>query len=626
MQAGIIATVCILWFVSLANNGIATVGDSQNAYFDDKGFHPASLWSSSIVWTTVPAWILSAYSAFWSAMLEVLTDAHRTLGLYRTEQKHLPGSVAFRKAITGFLRQLPFFRGKFQPVRLPAGAKPESTTARMTIMLDYGNWPVLNAAKAIYYGHGLLGLCMLLRAALWAAGGLSAAVFSIATVPFHTPANLSANLFYDEYLGYYSGKGYNLTSALTAMDIVSATLVNNGADYPWTTDTRSFLPFNLDPHLGPGNYTADTETYWATVSCNVVGVEDLERIGAIEVVRDAEDGSVNVYLSYSYAGCDVTKSLAVTNVTLQYAKTFAVRDCSMAAGYLRLGMISGFYNGSDNYQLSNLTVITCQPLFYRGNVSLTVTLGDNSTEAQVLGFEEKGVEQTWPFFMSSWLEDTPLYSVLDPNTFLDLDTFSRLVITHASSNRTVDTGPLPPLKLLDSFGSVFQAYYANFVTLQAYYAVDEMRTVQGTLSRNVLRLFVVSRAEWAVVGIMSFAMLVTIVLTYQMHRNRHILAKHMEPILGDALLFRRNDGLEGYLTKLAQSAEDRAQQTSVDPRTIDLVEYAREAKDEHKEALSSWVVWMDGDKFCIKKQADAWQNGNGIPLNSIGTAGATSQP
>ena len=608
IQAAIIITVGILWRRSRVHKGIATVRDSQQTYFDAHGLHPPSLWSSSIVWTTVPAWVISAYSAFWSAMLEMLIEVHRTLGLYKSELIPLPGSKFSKRAMGDSLGKLSFFRNRFQSVLCPSdtGERREAETAKRTIMLDYGSIPIVSSLKAMHYGHIILGLCMLLRAALWAAGGLSAAVFSVAAVPFQTSIALSSELFFDEYLGYNEGKGPNTSSSLTAMDVVSATLVNDGADYPWTTDTHSFLPFKTEPHLESGNYTADTESYWADMDCNIATLEDLLSINAIDLnYADEEDESAEVYLHYSYKDCDVLKYMAISNRSTQYGRSYAVTGCSLAAGQARFGMISGIFNTSEEYWLSNLTVITCQPLFYKSNVSVTVSLSNDSSMAQVLNFTETGQEPAWPFFVRRWLGDTPYYNVLDPSTVRDLDTFSRLVISHVSRDRTLDTS-LPPAQLLDSFTTIFRAYYATFVTLQAYYPAVEPHAIQGTVSKEVSRLFVVDGPAWAVIGIMIVAFLVTVVLTCHMYRNQTTLLKHAEPMLGDALLFHKNRDMGHYLDELKETAGNES-----NAEKIDLVEYAR------KKELSNWVVWMEGDVFHIRQQGQGSANGNGTVMNNL---------
>lgn len=541
-------------------------------------------------------------------MLEVLIQVHRTLGLYKADLIPFPGSVLVKRAIQKSLGKLPLLCRKLQPALRPSDddAKVEATTAKRTIMLDYGSLPVINSFKALCYGHILLSFCMLLRAALWAAGGLSAAIFSVADVPFQTPVSLSSELYFDEFLGYYNGKGTNVSSALTAMEIVTATLVNDGLDYPWTTDTHSFLPFKKETHLGPGDYTADTEAHWGTVSCNVATQEDLEKISAVDLdYVDKEEMSAQVRLHFSYGGCDVIKTLTVSNQTIQYGRSWAVTDCSLSEGRARIGMISGTFNSSQKYWLSNLVVITCQPLFYKSNVSLTVALSNDSTTARVVHFTETSRESVWPNFVRGWLGDTPYYIVIDPSIYLSVDTFSRLVISHVSKNRTLDTD-LPPAQVLRSFGEVFEAYYASFVTLQAYYPADRIQIVQGTVSKEVSRLFIVDGPAWAVIGIMMFTFLVTVILTYHLHRNQETLKKHMEPMLGDAILFQGNAGMAAYLETLRRTADSEP-----DAETIDLVRYAR------KEDLSNWVVWMDRDVLRIKKPSQGSANGNGIALNDM---------
>ncbi|KAK0705683.1 hypothetical protein B0H67DRAFT_594740 [Lasiosphaeris hirsuta] len=629
-QAAIIVTIYALSDKSRREKGIATVGDSQGPSFDSAGFHPAPILSSSVVWTTVPAWILSAYSALWSAMLDDLREVHATLELRKWEQKRLPGADAWQRfrrtlGLKKIIVPLPrawrwWLQTRTPP--LPAAAPERCSTAKHTLLLDYGEWPVLNGLGAISSGHTLLGLCLILRAALWTAGGLSAAIFSVTEVPFEESIELYGAKFFDEYLGYDAGKGIGGSPMTPALDMVSATVVRSGANYPWTTDTHSFLPlFPASDMAGPGNYSFETEAYWATVECLASTEADLVAVGGAKLVVDGVDerNSAQLQLGYSQGGCSVNKWFTIDNGTQLYGRSWSV-ECSQTRGRARLGMVTGSYSPTERFHLANLTVITCAPLVYRSRVALHVSMAaDAATTAQVLDFTETSRHEFWPAFGDRWLHDIPLYSVSAPYNPADMDTFSRLIVQHASGEPRLEVIS-GSQQLRESFRTIFQALFANYATLQAIQDAPRREPASGTLTREQTRLLVVDSAAFAVLGIVAAAFATTLVLALHLHRNRSLLAQHLELMLGDALLFRQSPargGLDGYLDALdRKAAGSPAVQTSRGGlQGVDLVQYAK--RDEQ---LRSWAVWIDA-AGALRMEAPPIRGGGGggsaIPLHPL---------
>ncbi|KAF5567601.1 hypothetical protein FPHYL_3224 [Fusarium phyllophilum] len=515
-QAIIITTISVLWHISNTNNGLATVGDNPDPSFDSKGFHPPPILSSSIVWATVPAWIVSAYSALWSAMLDSLKKVYLLLELEREHQRPLPG-VELLEKICGKL----FHRQSPQSQSTP---QMKGSTLKKTLLLDYGEWPVINGFRAMRAGHVLLGICLLLRAALWTAGGLTAAIFATTLVPSETPATLYSIKGFDEYLGWDEGKGTGNSSVTPAFDIVSATVLRSGDNYPWTTDTHSFLPFVLVSKDFLGNYTFDTEAYSANLDCTIATEDDLVKIGGVSLDLEEDDDldSAQIRFGFKHEGCDVNKWFTLTNNTLQYARTWST-DCGLRSGRARFGMFSGVYNASEKFHLSNITVVTCQPLIYKSNVTLEMSFLNDTATPKVINFSETSKQPLWPFFVSRWLRDIPRYSLFDPTIYNDMDTFSRLVISHASGEAILDTLP-DKQKITVSFNVIFAALFSNFVTLEGYSSAQR-REVVGTMSRLRLRLFVVKSAALATVVILAVTFITTIILAIHLHRNRHITTR-----------------------------------------------------------------------------------------------------
>ncbi|KAF5668765.1 hypothetical protein FDENT_11694 [Fusarium denticulatum] len=539
-QAVIITTISILWHISNTNNGLVTVGDNPDPSFDSQGFHPPPILSSSIVWATVPAWIMSAYSSLWSAMLDSLKKVYLLLELEKEHQKHLPGAKLF----TQFWER----RLRHRSAQSQSTPRTRGSTIEKTLLLDYGQWPVINGFRAMRAGHVLLGICLLLRAALWTAGGLTAAIFATTLVPSETIATLYSTKGFDEYLGWDEDKGTGNSSSTPAFDLVSATVLRSGDNYPWTTDTHSFLPFVPVSKDFRGNYTFDTEAYSANLDCTVATEDDLVKIGGISLdLEEGDDlGSAQIRFGFKDGGCDVNKWFTLTNNTLQYARTWST-GCGLRSGRARFGMFSGIYNATERFHLSNLTVVACKPLIYKSNVTLEMSFLNDTATPKVIKFSETNKEQFWPFFISRWLRDIPRYSLFDPTIYNDMDTFSRLVIGHASGEATLDTLP-DKQKIANSFIVIFAALFSNFVTLEGYSSAQR-REIAGTMSRLRLRLFVVKSAAIATVVILAVTFVTTVILALHLHRNRHITSLYMDLLLGTAILLRNggSSGLDSYL-------------------------------------------------------------------------------
>ncbi|KAL5594834.1 hypothetical protein FOVSG1_008523 [Fusarium oxysporum f. sp. vasinfectum] len=511
-------------------------------------------------------------------MLDSLKKVYLLLELEKENQKHLPCV----QILARFWERV----SHHQSTQSQSTPQTKHSTIGKTLLLDYGEWPVINGIRAVLVGHVLLGFCLLLRAALWTAGGLTAAVFATTLVPSETPATLYSTQYFDEYLGWDEGRGASNSSITPAFDIVSATVLRSGDDYPWTTETHSFLPFVPVHKNAPGNYTFKTEAYSSIVNCTIATEDDLVKIGGISL--DLEEGdeldSAQLRFGFQSDGCSVSKWFTITNNTLQYARTWSA-DCGLSSGRARFGMFSGVFNATERFRLSNLTVITCQPLVYKSSVTLEMSFRNNTANPKVIRFSETSKQQIWPFFLFNWLRIIPRYSVFDPTVYNDMDTFSRLVIGLASREPTLNTLP-EKQQIANSFGIVFTALFSNFVTLQGYSNAPK-REIISTLSRLKLRLFVVKSAALAIVVILATTFITTVILAISLHRNRHIISPYMDLLLGTAVLLRNGNssGLESFLDDLVNSGNT----LSPGLNRIDIVKLAKRRPD-----LKDYIVWAEG--------------------------------
>jgi hypothetical protein len=156
-----------------------------------------------------------------------------------------------------------------------------------------------------------------------------------------------------------------------------------------------------------------------------------------------------------------------------------------------------------------------------------------------------------------------------------MDTFSRLVIGHASGKPILDNLPERD-QIATSLSTVFAALFSNFATLQAYSSAPTKK-ILGTVSRLERRLLVVGAASVAIVAIIIATLVTTIVLAAHLYRQRHILERYLDLILGTALLVRdaSNSGLEIYVKDLISRAGRKAGGLE----NVNLVEFAKQESD-----------------------------------------------
>jgi len=605
-QMCIIVAICVLWRKSVVEFGFADVTDYEfSASFDATGFHPAKALGSSFWWTTVPSWILGIYTAFWSAMLDELQECHTTLELHKSELKPLPWSNYLTRIF-----------GRKSSTKLEK-ENPDVSTTRKTLLLEYGHFPFVNAITAFRYGHTLLGLCMLLRAAFWGAGGAAASMFSVASVPFESSTRLVVDKVFDQYASVPYGQGQTLRSSALAFDIVSATIVNDGAPYPWTTPQYSFLPFRTREADASGTYTAHTDAYFSTLeNCMTATQDDLVRDNALQIKRltgDA-DGYAMLSVSFTQQGCYVTKPVLISALVQQYLISWSETTCANSTRNrsTRMGLISGIYNATAPYLTSNLQLISCTPNIYHYNVSATVSFSSSSNKtasnlAQVLAVREESHDAIWPSFARRWIGDIPIYATKDPTSLMSLDNFSKLVLFHTRKGTNISTTDIAapdPETLLASFQTIYQAFFANWAQQSVYYPSGANDTIEGTLTRVRTRLFVVAGAAAAVLSIAILGFLTSLVLALYLFLNRGTLKKHLKLLLGHALLIHNSRDVDSYI----QALEKAAGQEPGSADDVDLVEYAKQQKD-----LGRWTCEMNRREIMLIGRPQTSPGGDPLP-------------
>ena len=489
-------------------------------------------------------------------------------------------------------------------------------TVKQTLLLEYKHIvPFVDSIKAVRNRHYLLAACMTVKTAIWAAAGLSAAVFSVANVPVVASAEYTTSVFFNDV----KGGDRTVYSTKPALDMVASNLLFNGSLFAWTTKTHSFLPFHLTfedrGRSGPINISATTEAYSATLDCALYQDDHFLRQGLLTM----ETVSAGTSLRYSLVdrGCNVTsKYLLRKNVSV--SKSWAMANCPTAAGKVRYGLLKGDYDSTSPFLLANFTFLSCIPKFWKENRLVTVRSG-----LQPPGEVVEDVEATpgngtgsrteiTPYFGNSWVTNLPQYSIVESVHLFDGDSLGYIVyglmrlLSTDQHNGTLDA---------QSFQTAFRAVYASFVSSASVYQPAEPAVHhQGSTSVQQNRLFVVKGPTIAVLTIVMIASAVSMVLTFWLQEHRSDLEKHLDRIFGHALLFHGSTDISAFIDDVKRSASldsqsansstasGKAQSNSSPPAPgarprpsqgnngLDLVEYADRTK-----ALNERKCWI-GDK------------------------------
>ncbi|KAK3374506.1 hypothetical protein B0T24DRAFT_720983 [Lasiosphaeria ovina] len=574
-QVIILVTLGTLWRVSVVHQGIMQVSEVPDSFFVQGKLQPAPFVDSNLLWTTLPTWIMSLYGAFWGALLEELKSCQVTVDLHSEKQ----------------------------------GVR----TVKQTLLLEYKHIiPFADSMKAVRNRHYLLAACMTVKIAIWAAAGLSAAVFSVANIPVVANAEITTSVFFDDV----NGGDRTVYSTKPALDMVASNLLNNGSLFAWTTRNHSFLPFNLAfedrSRNGPINITATTEAYSATLDCMLYQGDDFLRLGLLTM----ENVTAGTSLRYNLVdrGCNVTSDYLLRK-DVSVSKSWVIATCPTAAGKVRYGLLKGDYDSTSPFLLTNFTFLSCIPKFWKENRLVTVRSGlqspgevvDDVEAAPGTGTGER--TPITPFFGSSWVTNLPQYVIVESVHLFDGDSLGYIVyglrrlLSTGQHNGTIDE---------QSFQTAFSAVYASFVSTSSVYKPAEPAVRQGSTSVQQNRLFVVKGPTIAVLTIVAFASAVSMVLTGWVQKHGSILKKNLGRIFGHALLLHGSTDISAFIDDVKRSASldsqlansstasRKANSNSNPPAPgarpsqgdddIDLVEYADRTK-----ALNERKCWI-GDK------------------------------
>ncbi|KAM7197440.1 hypothetical protein V8F20_006585 [Naviculisporaceae sp. PSN 640] len=633
LQVAIMSTIAGLWADSRRNYGIASVLPTPTSPFEG-GSSGVLLWTYSLLWTALPAFLMARYTEVFASTLTALKSVQIILEMCRP-------SPQLRETVCTKCNQVHQWRWKWVPLplvlkyrhlaKLPR--RPKANPGE-TILLDYDSIaysiPIWNSWRSYKNHHYLLSLCMFVKFLLTLTGGLAAAILAVAnvglesTVPLRRPADLD---------GWALSLSSTSASLRPATDVVSAT-VNNGADLiPWTTATHAFRPFYYDTQGNSDrsryNLTGFTSGYSATLDCKLLDPVALSAANGITMKgKVGQDGQVTV--TFTDRGCNVRKFVDVLDVAKNYFKTWSETTCEGDSGRYRYGFIAGVSSTTSPIGLDNFTIASCVPTFWNSSTLVTVTgpsnavnlKKGNSVSAMTLVSSEKFELDA----ARSFIENMPLYAVADPDEQLHMDTLGRL--TYDNAVQSNPNSPLNPGTVIPSFEVIFGAVFVAMSALFAFH--DDTSTsgdLGGILSTPQNRLFVVWQPALAVLIIMAIALLVVLYIAFVwVPKSKETLLENQELVdgvlLGYAMVASQSEDLRRYIDVVRQEAleEEVARRGGAPPtgaspaagwwktagedseekvlEEVDLVEFAR----KRRELNEQWECALEGGKIRLRRR------------------------
>ena len=569
----ILVIITTLWVLTTRYNGFVDVPDTPaSIVVGSTDRRERLLWIYSLLWTFIPAFIVTMCGNLFGVALQALKDTQPMIELRRQ------GSASGRHPsiygrIAGCLS--PFWKTSTLP------RTNETAKADHTILLDYSrDWfPFVDSYHAFGNKHYLSSACTVVKWFFAAIGPLAAAIISVGNVSLTKGIEVTTSTYFNAYK--------NESSTRLAFDSASAVLLNNAIPRPWSTELYSVTPFSAQSDV-PGNLTADADTFSGTLDCASIDIDSL--ISAGNITRDYQNDTTFTFVDRE---CTASPIINVTPIPPQYAVT-NYQACSYASQEMRFILITGNYDPTSEYLLSNASVISCVPYFLNLTSRVSVLVGANGfeTTGHILNVVPNLVTATrwWPSFVHKWMSDIPNLWVNDPDQPFDADNFGYITYQYAmNSNGTIN--------LAQAMNHTFSVLFASFATLSTYDALPESITSTGMLSRPVNRLFVVFLPAIIVTVVVALSFLVTIWIAVHAYRCRETLKEHTDLILGHAVLLKENGGVNDYIDAVRADLRTQAEKAAEAVRDKQARKAGKDASPESPEstALRAEHLLLHGD-------------------------------
>lgn len=492
LEVGIISTIIVLLNISNKRSGFVGLTDPPRFLLGDPLLAKA-IWGG-FLYTALPTFLMTCYNTLRDGTLTAVLDRQPFVELAKT------------------------------------GGRPQ-----VTIMLEYskvGWWK--RGYKALRNGHYVIAACAIV-------GNIYTLVTIPVTAYLFTDARFDTNNTLPGFVTEeFNALVFSEADLRPAFDTATAVQLYGGNQPAWTNDEYAFPAFAVN--VTSGNVTAESFGYSANLACR--------EIPQSEYVMQHDNSSFTI--SASDRGCNISEKHPSQGEASVSVWTSAQQSCSLHSDSRRLLVISWNSTDADSQMLSNFSFISCIPSYWITPGNLTVSFG-LTAEPFVASFAPRD-EEASQVFLGSWpIYETDLQNILGFDTQLDVNAndFGRLVYKFAQ--KLDSQSPLDAQRLTESTVIIFASIFAVFSSSVFFQPASPPTDTTVIFTQSVNRLIVVPPIAYVILGIMSVAFLLTIILLfYASHPS--ILLEEPIGLLGIAAILHESD-IMGIVEQIRSDAK-----------------------------------------------------------------------
>lgn len=369
----------------------------------------------------------------------------------------------------------------------------KQSTLQKTLKLDYSKVDLWKRPyAALRNGHYVIAICVVVGS-IYSLALTPLTSYLFTAVQFDTNNTLVALLKSDFNLATFSQNDQR-----TALDTVNSIQIHGGNQPAWTFDEYAFPSFSVS--ATSGNVTAETYGYSANLRCLVLPQDQYS--------TQADNSSLDV--SVNDQGCNYSVSVPLPTSEGVTISTSA-NTCSLDSGTSRLLVVSWNTTSADAQTPSNLSVISCEPTYWKTPGNLTVSF-DLPSEPVVVSFApENNNDSPLDFYgRMPYEEGLQLIRTFDPQTDIHANDFGLLVYNLAEQQDP--QSPLDAEQLSNCTVFIYASVFAVFSRSAFFQSLSPPINVSVIATESVTRLIVVPPIAYTIIGIIAVALLLTVQL------------------------------------------------------------------------------------------------------------------
>ncbi|KAL2192499.1 hypothetical protein P885DRAFT_72913 [Corynascus similis CBS 632.67] len=495
----LIITIIALLVVSVRNNGLVTVGATLSAY--------GATWKLSLLWTALPSFVFTLLGLHWAAIANAAADRQPFVGLNR----------------------------------------PNGGFAKETVLLDYrATISLIRWFAAFRNRHWVVGWAQVVSLIFSIMSPLAASLFVASSAFF----NLKIPVVFNSTFDQSAMNSYMDIRVL--LDSVTATLIYDATDPPWTDQEHAFRPFYIATQVAAEHpltnatvLIAPTVAHSAYLNCSVLlPGNDYEIF--VESQSSSSNLSARLTMRGNDRGCSIQQGFTVSELQSVYLVTTSITTCSIASLYSRLVFTYGHWSAAAPSFLTHISVVSCAVGYRKTNGDLSVT-GFSPTERpqdsrdDAFGF--------WRVFEQNLFRS----STFTVNTTWFTTDFGGVILYRAMQLQDDEAGDdddgdsvIGGDVLAKSISDVFSSTYLTGMATVGLVPIDADRSevMPATMVTNLTRLFVVPWVAGVVIGILAFTIVVASSTLTHVRRHKTLLYEEPAGLLASAGLLHSSDLIE----------------------------------------------------------------------------------